>query len=118
MIIIRMRKKVNKEITSRILRNLPREKAFYFFTSIGNYTGENASSMKEFIDKIDQVNIKSLEFHFYRGDFERWTAQVLEDEVLAKYIETLRSQSLVGERLKSKLHHILIERYSRLKSRL
>ena len=110
--------KVNKEITSRILRTLPREKAFYFFTSIGNYTGESASSIKEFIDKINQVNTKSLEFHFYRRDFERWTAEVLEDETLAKNIEVLRRLSLAGDRLKSELHQILTKRYSILKSRL
>lgn len=61
---------MKRETTSRILRTLPREKAFYFFTSIGNCTGENASSLKQFMDKINQVNMKSLEFHFYRGDFE------------------------------------------------
>jgi len=61
--------------TSKILRTLPRDKAFYFFTSIGNYTGKSASSLEEFVKKILDVNIKSLEFHFYRGDFEKWIAE-------------------------------------------
>ena len=56
----------------RILRKLPRENAFYFFTSIGNYTGVNADSLEEFVKKILDVNVKSLEFHLYRGDFEKW----------------------------------------------
>jgi hypothetical protein len=103
---------------TRILRTLPREKAFYFFTSIGNYTGENAASLKEFMDKISEVNIKSLEFHFYRGDFEKWIAEVLEDKELAGQVGTFRKLSPLGEKLKNGLYHILIRRYSELKSML
>jgi len=105
-------------MNSRILRTLPREKAFYFFTSIGNYTGASATSLKEFTDKINEVNVKSLEFHFYRGDFEKWTAEVLEDKELAEHIGTLRKMSPIGEKLKSGLYRILIGRYSKLKSML
>lgn len=103
-------------MNSKILRTLPREKAFYFFTSIGNYTGESATSLKEFTDKISEVNVKSLEFHFYRGDFEKWTAEVLEDKELTEQIGTFRKMSPIGEKLKTGLHHILIRRYSRLRS--
>ena len=103
-------------MTSRILRPLSREKAFYFFTSIGNYTGESAVSLKEFMGKITEVNIKSLEFHFYRGDFKKWIAEVLEDKKLAEQIETLRYSSPTGEDLKNGLYRILTRRYSTLKS--
>ena len=107
---------MNGKMSSRILRNLSREKAFYFFTSIGNYTGESATSLKEFVEKIREVNVKSLEFHFYRGDFKKWIAEVLEDKELAEQIRTFRSSSPIGEKLKSGLYRILIERYSRLKN--
>jgi len=107
---------VNEKMRSRVLRPLAREKAFYFFTSIGNYTGESAASLKEFMDKVGEVNVKSLEFHFYRGDFEKWVAEVLEDKDLAEHIRTFRDLSPVGEKLKNGLYRILIRRYSRLKS--
>lgn len=103
-------------MTSRSLRKLPREKAFYFFTSIGNYTGESAASLKEFVEKIREVNAKSLEFHFYRGDFGKWIAEVLEDEELAEQVRTFRDSSPIREDLKNGLYRILIERYSRLQS--
>jgi len=109
---------LNEKMNSRTLRTLPREKAFYFFTSIGNYTGESATSLKEFTDKISEVNVKSLEFHFYRGDFEKWTAEVLEDKELAEQIGTLRKMSPIGEKLKNGLYRVLIVRYSKLKSTL
>ena len=88
---------------SEILRTVPREKAFYFFTSIGNYSGVSAASLKEFVEKVNEVNIKSLEFHLYRGDFEKWLDEVLEDAQLAEEIRKLRRVSLAGESLRKQL---------------
>jgi hypothetical protein len=105
-------------MNSRILRTLPREKAFYFFTSIGNYTGESATSLKEFTDKINEVNVKSLEFHFYRGDFEKWIVEVLEDKDLAEYIRKLRRQGLTGDELRIQLYTTISKRYNNLTSRI
>ena len=105
---------MNTENASKILRTVPREKAFYFFTSIGNYTGESASSLKEFIEKINQVNVKSLEFHLYRGDFEKWIDETLEDRELAKEIRNLRSLNYSGTMLKEHLHSVVFKRYKEL----
>ena len=106
------------ETTSRILRTLPREKAFYFFTSIGNYTGESASSLKEFMDKINEVNVKSLEFHFYRGDFEKWIAEVLEDKDLAEEVRKLHGYSSTTDKLRIQLYTTVSKRYKNLTSQL
>jgi len=105
---------LREETTSRILRVLPREKAFYFFTSIGNYTGESAASLEQFVDKTNEVNIKSLEFHLYRRDFEKWIAETLEDQELAKEIENLRNQNYSGTSLRKQLYHILTKHYEKL----
>jgi hypothetical protein len=104
---------VSKRV-SRILRNLSREKAFYFFTSIGNYTGESASSLKEFMDKINEVNAKSLEFHFHRGDFDKWVAEVLEDKKLAEGIRKMQKTDATGDLLRSRLLEVVSERYKQL----
>jgi len=101
-------------VDSRILRTLPREKAFYFFTSIGNYTGESAASIREFMEKINQVNVKSLEFHFYRGDFEKWIADVLEDRELAENLNKLQKNNLSGDELRSHLYAVVSKRYYQL----
>jgi len=100
---------------SRILRKVPRENAFYFFTSIGNYTGENATSLEEFVRKIKEVDAKSLEFHLYRGDFEKWVAENLEDEELAEKIMSLKSLSPSGDSLRNQLYLIVSKRYEKLK---
>jgi len=109
---------LNEKMNSRTLRTLPREKAFYFFTSIGNYTGESATSLKEFTDKINEVNEKSLEFHFYRGDFEKWIVEVLEDKDLAEYVRKLRGQGLTGDELRIQLYTTISKRYNNLTSQI
>jgi len=106
-----------KENISKVLKTLPREKAFYFFTSIGNYTGESASSLKEFLEKINGVNVKSLEFHLYRGDFEKWIAEVLEDKQLAEEIRRLQKISLTDDALRNKLYTTVSKHYDNLINR-
>jgi hypothetical protein len=99
-----------------ILKTVPREKAFYFFTSIGNYTGASASSLKEFMEKIKEVNVKSLEFHLYRGDFEKWMAEVLQDEELAGEVKRLQRLNLSGNGLRDQLSYVVSRRFKRLTS--
>jgi len=101
---------------SRILRKLSRENAFYFFTSIGNYIGENAASLEEFVKKIGEVNAKSLEFHFYRGDLEKWVAEVLEDGELAEEIKSLKNLKPVRDALRGQLYLVVSKRFEKLKS--
>jgi hypothetical protein len=105
---------MNIENTLKSLRTFPREKAFYFFTSIGNYTGVSAASLKEFVEKINEVNVKSLEFHLYRGDFEKWIGETLEDKELAEDIRKLQKISLTGDALRNQLSMIISKRVKRL----
>jgi hypothetical protein len=107
---------VKNETEVKALKTVPREKAFYFFTSIGNYTGESASSLKEFMEKINQVNVKSLEFHLYRGDFEKWAVEVLEDKKLADEISKLRVLNYYGYALKEQLYNVVARHYKELVS--
>jgi len=99
----------------KILRKLPRKNAFYFFTSVGNYTGHNASSLEEFTKKIREVDTKSLEFHLYRGDFERWTDQVLEDRELTKRLSAVKLLEPVGNLLRDQLDFAVSKHFEELK---
>jgi len=105
---------VKGETETKALKTVPREKAFYFFTSIGNYTGISASSLKEFMEKIKEVNVKSLEFHLYRGDFEKWINEVIEDAVLADEIRKLKTLNLTGEKLRNQLYMTVARELKRL----
>ena len=92
-------------------KELSKEKAFYFFTAIGNYTGESATSMEDFLKKIKHINIKSIEFHFYRGDFEKWISEIIGDKELAEQIKKLKDQKPTGEKLRNQLYQIISKRY-------
>jgi len=102
--------------SARILRTLSRENAFYFFTSVGNYTGQRAMSLEEFANKIREVKIMSLEFHLYRGDFEKWTAEVLEDSELTEKISDLKNLEPVRSALRDQLYVIVSKRLEELKN--
>jgi hypothetical protein len=102
--------------SARILRTLSRENAFYFFTSVGNYTGHRAMSLEEFATKIREVPTASLEFHFYRGDFEKWTTEVLEDSELTKRIGAVKLLEPVGNNLRDQLDFTVSKRVEELKS--
>ncbi len=108
---------MKEETNSEVPRTFPREKAFYFFTSIGNYTGVNASSLREFLDRINEVNVKSLEFHLYRGDLVKWTIEVLEDEEMGEEIRKLEGTSLAGDALRSHLYATVLKHYRESKIR-
>jgi len=107
---------MNTDNIPKSLKTLPREKAFYFFTSIGNYTGVSAASLKEFVERINEVNVKSLEFHLYRGDFEKWVAETLEDKELAEDIRKLQKTNLASDALRNQLSMVVSKRVKRLTS--
>lgn len=109
---------MREDMYSRILKTVPKEKAFYFFTSIGNYTGESASSLKEFMERMHNVNVKSLEFHLYRGDFEKWISEVLQDVELAGETRRLQRLNLSGDALRAQLNAIVSKRMKYLSDRL
>jgi hypothetical protein len=102
--------------SARILRTLSRENAFYFFTSVGNYTGQRAMSLEEFAGKIKEIEIASLEFHLYRGDFEKWVADVLKDKELKRRISDLKHLKPVGNTLRDQLLFTVSKRLEELKN--
>jgi hypothetical protein len=109
-------KNLQKVEVPRIFRRLPKDKAFYFFTSVENCTGESAGSFEEFLEKIKEVDIKSLEFHLCRGDFEKWIAEILEDKELAEEILNLRDIMPTRDVLRKRLVTIVSKRREKLVS--
>jgi len=92
-----------------------REEAFYFFTSIGNYTGQSAASLEEFLLKVKDIDLKSLEFHLFREDFEKWVAQTLGDSRLAEELRGVRVQKVAGNALRDRLYFLVSKRLKELK---
>jgi hypothetical protein len=112
----RKRIQLNKKIIE-ILRTVPYEKGFHFYTASGNYTGETATSLHDFEMKIQIVPDASLNFHLLRGDFQKWIEDTLGDTELAKRI-SLIELTLPSESLRKELLAILQTRISALKMEL
>lgn len=88
---------------------VPREKAFYFNEGVGRYVGILGSTLGEFIKGLEQVSVKSIEFHIERRDFERWAMDVLGSCELSEKIGTLRKSRLEAEALRHQLINIMKE---------
>ncbi len=82
---------------------VPREKAFQFYTELGQYTGTLASSLEEFIRSLRTVPVESLCFHTGRRDFEKWLREVIGSDEVADRIGDLRRSKLDGEQLRAAL---------------
>ena len=91
------------------------DKAFLFYTDIGKYTGISAFSLNDFCDKLDEVPLRSVEFHFNRGDFRKWIKETLGDKQLAARISRIK-KGFKGEELKKKIQGRIRRRLTQLKT--
>jgi len=87
---------------SEILRTVPPDQSFLFFEDIGKYTGRLAANLADFCENMKTINIKSVTFHFERGDYERWIRETLHDAELARKLKRIK-KSISGEELRNKI---------------
>lgn len=93
------------------------ENAFHFFTEVGSYTGISASSLPQFSEILKTVDLKSIEFHLQRGDFEKWL-RFLGDDILALQLARIRKKAPQGEKLREKMCDVVSKRVEKLKTKL
>jgi predicted transcriptional regulator len=105
--------KVDKKLALKILTPVSLEKAFHFYYGLNQYSGVYADSLKDFVDKIQKVDLKCIEFHIPRKDFELWIRS-LGDLELSKKLELLRMKPLSGENLRKELYETVNSRYEEL----
>jgi len=73
---------------------------FYFYIALGQPTSFSARSLIDFYEVVKQVDVSSLEFHLYRGDFENWARIPISDTELTKAFRDLRIARIVRENLR------------------
>jgi len=101
---------IDKEKATAILAYAPYDKAFHFYADVGKPLNVHAHNISDFVNKIERVNIESIQFHMNRGDFEGWFNS-LGDLELAKKVALLKQKKLVGEDLRKQLYEIVKQRY-------
>lgn len=108
---------VSNEMATNILRTIPRNNAFYFFTDIGQYSGKFAVNLADFCQKIKIIDIKSVDFHFKRRDFQKWIKTTIGDTYLANEINKT-GRSVQGEELRDQIYQTVGKRLAELKKQL
>ena len=105
---------LNKTLASKILRSVPEQEGFRFYLAIGEPTRETAVSLADFINKIRTVDVRSVNFHFPRKDFEKWIRVVIGDAELALRIGRIRL-GIQGEALRNEILRVVKVRLNELK---
>ena len=98
------------------LATLTANEPFLFCTNTGEeyFTGAMTWSLKGFIKAFRSVNIKAIEFHNRRGDFESWTKHSLQDEVLSRQLKEIQTFKLKGEALRKAIITAAENRFKKL----
>jgi len=98
----------------KILSNVPHDKEFRFFTDLDRSTGETATSLVTFAQRLEGISADSVKFHFQRNDFQNWIQTSVGDGVLAERINLISGQLPVGA-LRNELVKTVQERVSQLR---
>ncbi len=84
---------------------------FHFYNGIDSSTALTALTLEEFYRFIKQVNVDSLEFHLYRGDFENWLKEACKEAELADQIGCIKAVGFTAEELRKELLRLLDSKY-------
>lgn len=97
---------LDKTAISRILRTVPQHEGFHFYRALGDSTGKVATSLVDFVEKLRTVDIRSVNFHFPRQDFDKWLRSVIGDAELSTKISRIRKDTH-GEKLRNEIIQIV-----------
>ena len=110
-------KQLTKESIISLLTPTSVEKSFHFHAGPNNYLNIYATDLKDFCRKILQVDIRSVEFHTLRRDFENWF-RGLGDLELAKKMEFIREMGIADEELRREIYETVRKRCEELEGML
>lgn len=80
------------------------EKGFHFYEDLNQPLHQVAVSLKDFLEKVTEIPVTSIEFHQNRGDFARWIRDALGAVSLADSVKTVKES---GEGLRRRLIDIV-----------
>ncbi|MEM2111640.1 MAG: hypothetical protein QXX08_07160 [Candidatus Bathyarchaeia archaeon] len=109
--------KVDLGLSQKILSKTQPDRSFYFYLGLGQPLGISSDNLTDFCEKIKTVDVKSVEFHTARGDFELWV-HYLGDIELAKRLRLIKEANLNGEALRDRLYQTIKTRCDELIKKL
>ena len=105
---------ISKKDVSRILSDVPKENAFYFYITEGVDTKIFAISLEDFAKKLKDIDESSILFHYPRNDFQNWIRFTLKDSKLADEMCFIQ-RDISGEKLRQELLKMVQKRISEIK---
>jgi alpha-amylase len=102
------------------LATLTANEPFLFCTKADekHFTGVMTWSLKGFAKALQTVDLKAVEFHNRRGDFERWAEHSLQDKTLARQLKGISASKLTGEALRKALIDAAEKRFQKLSAQV
>lgn len=88
---------------------------FYTGSNEQSFTGIKVWSLMGLIDALKKVDVKAIEFHNQRGDFEKWAIYSLRDKKLAKEFKNVKVLGVEGERLRENLYKVAARYFEKLR---
>ena len=73
----------------------------------------HAHSLQDFANKLSRVDLKSIEFHIEKGDFEEWFKRLGDQELAVKTV-MIKERKIIGEQLRGLLHDAVEQRCQEL----
>lgn len=106
--------KIGKAEATKILLDVKPENAFVFSLGEGAFTGQSALNLSQLGEMLKTIDLKSIEFHLQRKDFENWI-KYLGDNILVLQVAKIRKMPFDGE-IRGKLVEVIGKRIAKLKA--
>ena len=99
------------QIILKAIKPVLKNAEFHFYTGFDQPSGFSAKSAKDFYEIVRRVDVGALDFHLYRGDFEKWIKSTLKDTMLGDEFANLKKATLKGEELRQSMLKVIAARY-------
>ena len=106
---------LDKATVSKIMRTLPRSEGFHFYKGPGESTEKIAVGLADLAEKARIVDIRSINYHFKRREFEKWVRDNLGDVELSRRISRINKETH-GEKLRNEIVILVKARLEELKN--
>jgi hypothetical protein len=102
-----------KAISSKILAKVGQDRGFHFCFADQIYSMVTATSLSDFVEKLNGIDDRAILFHYPRGDFQAWIKDVVGDKELADRLCFI-TPNLPGEALRKELLRSVQQRIKEL----
>jgi hypothetical protein len=107
---------LDKATITKILRTVPKNEGLELFKAPGEFTGKTATSLSILHDLLKQVDIRAVNHHFKRREFEKWIRATIGDEELARRFSRIDREAH-GEKLRTQMMTLIKTRLDELKTK-